>query len=83
MILITGSTGLIGSAASFFYLDKKIKVLGIDNDLRSYFFGHKGSNKWKEKILKRNKNYNHYSVDIRDKKKYLIFLRSTEKKLKL
>ena len=26
MILITGSTGLIGSAASTFYLDKKIKL---------------------------------------------------------
>ena len=82
MILITGSTGLIGSAASFFYLDKKIKVLGIDNDLRSYFFGHKGSNKWKEKILKRNKNYNHYSVDIRDKKKIFDIFKKYGKKIK-
>ena len=47
MILITGSTGLIGSAASEFYLNKNKKVLGIDNDLRSYFFGKKSSNKWK------------------------------------
>ena len=37
MILITGSTGLIGSAASEFYLNKNKRVLGIDNDLRSYF----------------------------------------------
>ena len=39
MILITGSTGLIGSAASQYYLNKKKTVIGIDNDLRSYFFG--------------------------------------------
>ena len=69
MILITGSTGLIGSAASQFYLNKKKTVIGIDNDLRSYFFGKNSSNKWKELTLKKNKNYNHYSVDIRNKKK--------------
>ena len=32
MILITGSTGLIGSAACFFYLKKNQSVVGIDND---------------------------------------------------
>ena len=37
MILITGSTGLIGSAACFFYLKENQPVVGIDNDLRSYF----------------------------------------------
>ena len=52
MILITGSTGLIGYAASIFYLNKNEKVIGIDNDLRSYFFGKKSSNRWKELILK-------------------------------
>ena len=57
MILITGSTGLIGFAASNFYLKKNNKVIGVDNDLRSYFFGKKSSNKWKEKILKKNNNY--------------------------
>ena len=52
MIIVTGSTGLIGSATCEYYLKKKINVLGIDNDLRSYFFGKGGSNKWKEKKLK-------------------------------
>ena len=69
MILITGSTGLIGSAASEFYLNKNKRVLGIDNDLRSYFFGKKSSNKWKEFILKKHKRYKHFSIDIRNKKK--------------
>ena len=82
MILITGSTGLIGSDASLFYLKKKEKVLGIDNDLRSYFFGKKGSNKWKELILKRNKNYNHFSVDIRNKKKIFSIFNKYKKKIK-
>ena len=37
MILITGSTGLIGSSTAEFFLNKNFKVIGIDNDLRSYF----------------------------------------------
>jgi CDP-paratose 2-epimerase len=79
MILITGSTGLIGSAASFFYLNKK-KSNRIDNDLRSYFFGKKGSNKWKELILKKDKNYKHFSIDIRNKKKIFEIFKNIEKK---
>ena len=82
MILITGSTGLIGSAASFFYLNKKKQVIGIDNNLRSYFFGIKGSNKWKELTLKKDKNYNHFSVDIRNKKKIFNIFKKYGKKIK-
>ena len=37
-VLITGSSGLIGSEAVNFFL-KKIFVFGIDNDLRSKLFG--------------------------------------------
>ena len=81
MILITGSTGLIGSDACLFYLSKKKAVIGIDNDLRSYFFGKKGSNKWKELILKKNKNYKHFSIDIRNKKKIFDVFKKYGKKI--
>ena len=82
MILITGSTGLIGSAACFFYLKENQPVVGIDNDLRSYFFGKNGSNKWKEKILKKDKNYKHFSIDIRNKKKIFDIFKKYKKKIK-
>jgi len=82
MILITGSTGLIGSATSFFYLNKKKRVIGIDNNLRKYFFGIKGSNKWKELALKQDKNYNHFSIDIRNKKKIFDIFKKYGKKIK-
>ena len=82
MILITGSTGLIGFAASNFYLKKNNKVIGVDNDLRSYFFGKKSSNKWKEKILKKNSNYSHYSIDIRNKKKIFDLFKKYKGKIK-
>jgi len=82
MILVTGSTGLIGYAASQHYLDKKETVIGIDNDLRSYFFGKKGSNKWKASILKKNKNYKHLSIDIRNKKKIFEIFKKYGKKIR-
>ena len=82
MIIVTGSTGLIGSATCEYYLNKRINVLGIDNDLRSYFFGKEGSNKWKEKKLKKNKNYKHLSVDIRNKNKIFKIFKKYKKKIK-
>ena len=82
MILITGSTGLIGSASSMYYLNKNETVIGIDNDLRSYFFGKKGSNRWKETILRRNKKYRHYSIDIRNKRKVFSLIKKYKKKIR-
>ncbi len=38
-VLITGSCGLIGSEATRFYCDSSASVVGIDNNMRKYFFG--------------------------------------------
>ncbi len=65
-ILITGSCGLVGSELVKFFLKKNFVVLGIDNNLRKYFFGKDGSTKWVEKIISKNQNYNHYNIDIRN-----------------
>ena len=65
--LITGSGGLIGSEAASFFADKFDLVVGIDNDLRQYFFGKAASTEWNVKrIEKIFHNYKHYNVDIRD-----------------
>ena len=82
MYIITGSTGLIGASTSEYFLKKGIKILGIDNDLRAYFFGKNGSNKWKEKILKQNKLYTHHKVDIRNKEKIFNIFKNNRKKIK-
>ena len=37
LALITGSTGLVGSAVNFFH-DKGFDVIGIDNNLRKFFW---------------------------------------------
>ena len=82
MIIITGSTGLIGYSASDYFLQKNIKVIGIDNNMRKYFFGKISSNKFKENRLKKNNNYIHYSTDIRNQKKFMISLINIRIKLK-
>ena len=64
--LITGSTGLIGSESSLFFLNKGFKVIGIDNNLRKTFFGNDGDTSWIKNKLLKNKNYKHYNCDIRN-----------------
>jgi len=65
--LVTGSAGLIGSEAVAFFADKFDLIIGIDNNLRQYFFGTDGSTEWnKNRIESGYANYKHYSVDIRD-----------------
>jgi len=68
--IITGSAGLIGSQACDFFSDKGYKIIGIDNDMRSYFFGEGSSTKDSLKSLKSKiNNYEHYNIDIRDYEK--------------
>ena len=65
--LITGSGGLIGSEAASFFSKKFDLVIGIDNNLRAYFFGKDGSVQWNINRLERDvPNYRHHNVDIRD-----------------
>jgi len=65
--IITGSAGLIGNESVRFFSDKMDLIIGIDNDLRAYFFGKDASNEWNKNELKRIiPNYLHYSLDIRN-----------------
>jgi len=65
--LITGSTGLVGSESVNFFCDKGFDVVGIDNNMRKFFFGPDGSTNWiKHKLLKRNKKFKNFNIDIRN-----------------
>lgn len=65
--LITGSGGLIGSEAVSFFADKFDLVIGIDNNLRQYFFGKEASTEWnRNRLSSRFKNYKDYGIDIRN-----------------
>jgi CDP-paratose 2-epimerase len=66
-VIITGSAGLIGSQACDFFHNKGYKIIGIDNDMRSYFFGDAASTKQSSKsLVSKLENYEHYNIDIRN-----------------
>ncbi len=65
--IITGCSGLIGSEAAKFFHEKGFEVVGIDNNMREYFFGADGSVNWNTDALKSKlSRFTHYSDDIRD-----------------
>jgi CDP-paratose 2-epimerase len=65
--VITGSSGLIGSETARFLHDKGLQIVGIDNNMRRYFFGEDGSTAWNTKQLHQDlRNYEHFSLDVRD-----------------
>ncbi len=46
VVVVTGSAGLIGSESVRHFAGLGMDVVGIDNDMRGYFFGKDGSTKW-------------------------------------
>ena len=67
--LITGSSGLIGSEAVRFFIEKNFYVIGVDNDMRREFFGDEASTDWNRKRLEEEfKDFHPYSIDIRSEK---------------
>jgi len=65
--IVTGAAGLIGSEAVQFFSTKMDLVVGIDNNMRSYFFGEEASTAWNESLLEKSvANYKHFPADIRD-----------------
>ena len=65
--LITGSAGLIGSEAVRHFAGKGMDVVGLDNDMRKYFFGPEASTEWMRKALTASvTNYQHNDIDVRD-----------------
>jgi len=66
-VVVTGSSGLIGSESVRFFHDKGFDVYGIDNNMRRYFFGPDGSVEWNTARLTRSLNrFHHSGIDIRD-----------------
>ena len=66
--IITGSAGLIGSEASRHFAGLGLDVVGIDNDMRSRFFGPEASTRRQRERLRKELRpwYRHVDADIRD-----------------
>ncbi len=67
LALITGSCGLVGSESAEFFAKKGFGIVGVDNNLRKFFFGKDGDVSWIKNKLKKNlSKYYHYDSDIRN-----------------
>jgi CDP-paratose 2-epimerase len=67
-ILVTGSSGLIGSQVVSYFSNLGWSVYGIDNNMRADFFGVAGDTRWNQKRLEEIYiNFKHYELDVRDR----------------
>src|SRR5436190_1239197 len=66
-IIVTGSSGLIGSETAKRFAREGLRVVGIDNDMRAQFFGAEASTKaTRDELVKNLRGYEHHELDIRD-----------------
>ncbi len=75
-ILVTGSSGLIGSEAVEYYDRHGHQVYGIDNNMRREFFGPQGDTTWNlQRLRASTRNFIHSDIDIRNREPILELFR--------
>lgn len=74
-LLVTGSSGLIGSEVCVHFDKLGWQIHGIDNNQRAIFFGERGDTRWNQQRLQSGlANFIHHEVDIRDRQGVLDIL---------
>jgi len=67
-MLVTGSSGLIGSEVVAYFCKLGWSVHGVDNNMRADFFGPAGDTRWNQARLESTcSNFTHHEMDIRDR----------------
>jgi CDP-paratose 2-epimerase len=67
-LLVTGSSGLIGSEVVAYFCEQGWDVYGIDNNQRAHFFGPAGDTRWNQRRLEAcYKRFRHQELDVRDR----------------
>src|SRR5204862_2026560 len=75
-IIVTGSAGLIGSESVRHFAADGHRVIGIDNDMRSRFFGVEASTqKTRDELMETVRDYEHHDIDIRDAEKVMALFK--------
>lgn len=67
--IVTGAAGLIGSEAARHFAGLGLEVVGVDNDMRRYYFGREGTTAGNRERLVRElgSSYQHEELDVRDR----------------
>ncbi len=67
-LLVTGSSGLIGSEVCVHFAERGWEIHGVDNNQRAVFFGEQGDTRWNQQRLQTLiQNFHHHELDIRDR----------------
>lgn len=78
-VLVTGSSGLIGSAAVRHWDQLGADVVGVDNDMRKTFFGEAGSTRWNlERLQSQTRRFTAHDIDIRDRDRLFDLVEKTQ-----
>jgi len=76
-VLVTGSSGLIGSEVATYFHGLGFGVHGLDNNQREVFFGPQGSTRWsQQRLVETLANFRHHELDIRDRQGVLELVRT-------
>ena len=68
VVLVTGSSGLIGSEAVTFFDQRGWTAHGVDNNMRATLFGPDGDTTWNlRRLQKESTRFSHHDLDIRDR----------------
>jgi CDP-paratose 2-epimerase len=78
-LLVSGSSGLIGSEVCTYFAENGWMIYGIDSNQRAVFFGPQGDTRWNQNRLsmKLGKRFQHVELDIRYRSGVIDFVRET------
>jgi CDP-paratose 2-epimerase len=75
VLLVTGSSGLIGSEVCRYFDRHGWNIHGIDNNQRSVFFGPQGDTRWnQQQLVNQLEQFTHHEIDIRDRAAVLALI---------
>jgi len=75
-ILVTGSSGLIGSEVCSYFAKHGHSIHGVDNNQRAVFFGPQGDTTWRLKELQKSlTDFSHHELDIRDRQNVMDLIK--------
>ena len=67
-MIVTGSSGLIGSEVCRYFGNTGWQIHGVDNNSRAVFFGPKGDTRWNQRKLEEElERFHHHELDVRDR----------------
>ena len=76
-LIVTGSSGLIGSEVCIYFAAAGWKIHGVDNNQRAVFFGPQGDTRWnQQRLVDWIDGFAHHEIDIRNREGVLDLMKT-------